>query len=373
MATVAVLSGNRNFDARVHNSVQVNFLASPPLVVAYALAGSIRTNLTQEPLGYDQQGVAVYLRDIWPDPDEIRAMIHQYVEPGLYQERYRTIFEGTPQWRSLTSVTGKIYDWNPDSLFIQRPPYFEGMTRAVPAPQDIVGARVLGMFGDMLTTDHISPIGKFSTQTPAGQYLQELGVATADFVNYAARRLNHQVMIRGTFANVRLRNELTPALEGSATRHMPSGESLSIYEAAQRYRAEGVPLLIVAGKEYGAGSSRDWAAKGTGLLGVRAVIAESLERIHRSNLVSMGVLPLQFLNGDTRHSLGLDGSEVFDIKGLQQGLQAREQVACVIRRADGRTQTIQLLARLDSEVEAEYYKHGGILQYVLRNRLNVVK
>ena len=373
LATVAVLSGNRNFDARVHNSVQVNFLASPPLVVAYALAGSIRTNLTQEPLGYDQQGVAVYLRDIWPDPDEIRAMIHQYVEPGLYQERYRTIFEGTPQWRSLTSVTGKIYDWNPDSLFIQRPPYFEGMTRAVPAPQDIVGARVLGMFGDMLTTDHISPIGKFSTQTPAGQYLQELGVATADFVNYAARRLNHQVMIRGTFANVRLRNELTPALEGSATRHMPSGESLSIYEAAQRYRAEGVPLLIVAGKEYGAGSSRDWAAKGTGLLGVRAVIAESLERIHRSNLVSMGVLPLQFLNGDTRHSLGLDGSEVFDIKGLQQGLQAREQVACVIRRADGRTQTIQLLARLDSEVEAEYYKHGGILQYVLRNRLNVVK
>jgi aconitate hydratase len=369
LATVAVLSGNRNFDARVHNSVQMNFLASPPLVVAYALAGSIRTDLTQEPLGHDDQGVAVYLRDIWPSPEEIRAAIDRYVEPHLYQERYQTIFQGSPQWRALTSVTGKIYDWNPDSLFIQRPPYFDGMTREVPAHEDIVGARVLGMFGDMLTTDHISPIGKFSVQTPAGEYLQSLGVAPADFVNYGARRLNHQVMMRGTFANVRLSNELTPDVQGSSTLHMPSQDPMSIYAAAQRYREENIPLVIVGGKEYGAGSSRDWAAKGTGLLGVRAVIAESLERIHRSNLVSMGVLPLQFLNGDTRQSLGLDGSETFDIRGLTQGLQARQQLDCLICYADGRTHAIRLLVRLDSDVEAEYYRHGGILQCVLRARL----
>ena len=369
LATVAVLSGNRNFDARVHNSVQVNFLASPPLVVAYSLTGSIRTDLTQEPLGHDEQGTAVYLKDIWPAPEEIRAMIERYVEPHLYQERYQTIFEGSPQWRALTSVTGKIYDWNPESLFIQRPPYFDGMTREVPAHEDILGARVLGMFGDMLTTDHISPIGKFSVQTPAGEYLQSLGVAPADFVNYGARRLNHQVMMRGTFANVRLHNELTPDVQGSSTLHMPSKEPMSMYAAAQRYREEGVPLVIVAGKEYGAGSSRDWAAKGTGLLGVRAVIAESLERIHRSNLVSMGVLPLQFLNGDTRQSLGLNGSESFDIRGLKQGLKARDQLECLIRYEDGRSQTIRLLVRLDSDVEAEYYRHGGILQCVLRARL----
>jgi len=369
LATVAVLSGNRNFDARVHNSVQVNFLASPPLVVAYSLTGSIRTDLTQEPLGHDEQGTAVYLKDIWPAPEEIRAMIERYVEPHLYQERYQTIFEGSPQWRALTSVTGKIYDWNPESLFIQRPPYFDGMTREVPVHEDIVGARVLGMFGDMLTTDHISPIGKFSVQTPAGEYLQSLGVAPADFVNYGARRLNHQVMMRGTFANVRLHNELTPDVQGSSTMHMPSKEPMSIYAAAQRYSEEGVPLVIVAGKEYGAGSSRDWAAKGTGLLGVRVVIAESLERIHRSNLVSMGVLPLQFLNGDTRQSLGLNGSESFDIRGLKQGLKARDQLECLIRYEDGRSQTIRLLVRLDSDVEAEYYRHGGILQCVLRARL----
>jgi len=369
LATVAVLSGNRNFDARVHNSVQVNFLASPPLVVAYSLTGSIRTDLTQEPLGYDEQGVAVYLKDIWPASEEIRAMIERYVEPHLYQERYHTIFEGSPQWRALTSVTGKIYGWNPDSLFIQRPPYFDGMTREVPTHEDILGARVLGMFGDMLTTDHISPIGKFSVQTPAGEYLQSLGVAPADFVNYGARRLNHQVMMRGTFANVRLHNELTPDVQGSSTMHMPSKEPMSIYAAAQRYSEEGVPLVIVAGKEYGAGSSRDWAAKGTGLLGVRAVIAESLERIHRSNLVSMGVLPLQFLNGDTRQSLGLNGSETFDIRGLKEGLKARDQLECLIRYEDGRSQTIRLLVRLDSDVEAEYYRHGGILQCVLRARL----
>jgi aconitate hydratase len=369
LATVAVLSGNRNFDARVHNSVQVNFLASPPLVVAYSLTGSIHTDLTQQPLGHDEQGTAVYLKDIWPAPEELRAIIERYVEPHLYQERYQTIFEGSPQWRALTSVTGKIYDWNPESLFIQRPPYFDGMTREVPAHEDILGARVLGMFGDMLTTDHISPIGKFSVQTPAGEYLQSLGVAPADFVNYGARRLNHQVMMRGTFANVRLHNELTPDVQGSSTMHMPSKEPMSIYAAAQRYRDEGVPLVIVAGKEYGAGSSRDWAAKGTGLLGVRVVIAESLERIHRSNLVSMGVLPLQFLNGDTRQSLGLNGSESFDIRGLKQGLKARDQLECLIRYSDGRSCTIRLLVRLDSDVEAEYYKHGGILQCVLRARL----
>ena len=287
----------------------------------------------------------------------------------MFTDRYSTILEGSPQWRALKGGTGKLYDWNPDSLFIQRPPYFEGMSREPQPVADIRSARVLGMFGDMLTTDHISPIGKFSARTPAGAYLQSLGVEQRDFVNYAARRLNHHVMMRGTFANVRLHNEMTPDVEGSSTRHLPDGVQMNIFEAAERYRAEGVPLVIVAGKEYGAGSSRDWAAKGTGLLGVRAVIAESLERIHRANLVSMGVLPLQFTGDDSRQKLGLDGSETFDIVGLATINAPRQQIECVITRASGERLSIRLLARLDSKAEIEYYRHGGILQYVLRSRL----
>ena len=287
----------------------------------------------------------------------------------MFTDRYSTILQGSPQWRALKGGTGKLYNWNPDSLFIQRPPYFEGMSRTAQPIGDIRAARVLGIFGDMLTTDHISPIGKFSSRTPAGAYLESLGIAQRDFVNYAARRLNHQVMMRGTFANVRLHNEMTPGVEGSSTRHLPSGEQMNIFEAAQRYRAEGVPLVIVAGKEYGAGSSRDWAAKGTGLLGVRAVIAESLERIHRANLVSMGVLPLQFTGGDSRQRLGLDGSETFDIVGLDGIGSPRQEIQCAITRSNGERLNVTLLARLDSKAEIDYYRHGGILKYVLRSRL----
>lgn len=369
LATVAVLSGNRNFDARVHNSVQLNFLASPPLVIAYALTGSIHHDLTTQPLGNDTAGNPVYLRDIWPTQEEVHAVIESSIKPDLFRNRYATILEGSPQWRALKGGEGKRYAWKPSSLFIQRPPYFEGMSREVPPVGDIHGARILGLFGDMLTTDHISPIGKFSPRTPAGAYLQSLGVDPQDFVNYAARRLNHHVMMRGTFANVRLRNEMTPGTEGSSTRHMPDGEEMNIFEAAERYRSEGVPLVIVAGKEYGAGSSRDWAAKGTGLLGVRAVIAESLERIHRANLVSMGVLPLQFTGDDSRLSLDLDGSETFDIFGLDSIDSPRQLVNCTVTRRDGQRTDIRLIARLDSKAEISYYRHGGILKYVIRSRL----
>jgi aconitate hydratase len=367
LSVVAVLSGNRNFDARIHPNARANFLASPPLVVAYALAGSIMRNLVDEPLGEDDCGVPVYLRDIWPDDSEIRSVMAQTVTPQAFTQRYAGIFQGTPQWQSLTSDGGTLYPWNPTSLFIRRPPYFEAMSATAARIMDIHGARVLGLFGDMLTTDHISPIGVFGLDTPAGRYLNEMGVAPADFVNYAARRLNHDVMARGTFANIRLRNEMTPGVDGSSTLHHPDGRQMSIFDAAERYRGEAVPLVVIAGREYGAGSSRDWAAKGTSLLGVRAVIAESLERIHRSNLVSIGILPLQFEAGTTRKTLQLDGSEVFDISGLEGTLTPHMTVSCTITRRDGSRLGIPLLARLDSKAEVEHYRHGGIVKHVLRH------
>ena len=368
-ATVAVLSGNRNFDGRIHGNVRANFLASPPLVVAYALAGSIRVDLSSEPLGSDADGQPVYLRDIWPSDAEIQAVIAATLTPAMFRSRYATIREGTPQWRALSASGGQLFDWRADSHFIRRPPYFAGMTRHPEAKSDIKGARVLGIFGDMLTTDHISPIGTIAAHTPAGQYLQSLGVQPSGFVNYGARRLNHDVMVRGTFANTRLKNEMTPNVEGSSTLHQPDGAQMSIFDAAERYRAEGIPVVVIAGKEYGAGSSRDWAAKGTDLLGVRAVIAESLERIHRSNLVSMGVLPLEFAPGTSRKTLKLDGSEVFDIAGLEGELTTQMQVRCTITRRDGTRQDIPLTARLDSRAEVEYWRHGGIIKYALRQRL----
>ncbi|MGE4240492.1 aconitate hydratase AcnA [Ramlibacter sp.] len=369
LATVAVLSGNRNFDGRIHGHVKVNFLASPPLVVAYAIAGRIGIDLTKEPLGTDSDGQPVFLRDIWPDDAEIQSVIDATLTPAMFLERYATLREGTPQWRALASDGGKRFAWRPASRFIRRPPYFEGMQRHEPPRTDIRGARMLGMFGDMLTTDHISPIGTIAPTTPAGRYLQDLGVKPAEFVNYAARRLNHDVMVRGTFANTRLKNEITPGIEGSSTRHFPDGAQMSIFDAAERYRAEGVPAVVVAGREYGAGSSRDWAAKGTDLLGVRAVIAESFERIHRSNLVSMGVLPLQFAPGTTRKTLVLDGSETFDITGFEGELAPKMTVQCTITRADGRSETIPLVARMDSHAEVNYWRDGGIVKYALRRRL----
>jgi aconitate hydratase len=369
LAAVAVLSGNRNFDARIHPQARVNFLASPPLVVAYALAGSIKVDLTTEPLGTGDDGKPVFLRDIWPDDAEVSAVIESTLTPSMFRQRYATIREGSAQWRALPATGGTLYPWNPESKFIRRPPYFEAMPREPLARTDIRGARMLGMFGDMTTTDHISPIGVISPRAPAGLYLQQLGVKPADFVNYAARRLNHHVMMRGTFANIRLRNEMTPGVEGSSTLHYPGAEPMSIFDAAERYRGEGVPLVVVAGQEYGAGSSRDWAAKGTELLGVHAVIAESFERIHRSNLVSMGVLALQFTGGATRKTLGLDGSETFDILGIAQLKSPRARLDCIITRADGRKENIELLARLDSKAEVNYYRHGGIVKFVLRRLL----
>jgi aconitate hydratase len=368
-AAVAVLSGNRNFEGRIHPHARANFLASPPLVVAYALAGTMLKDLTREPLGTDKSGAPVYLHELWPDPDEIRQIIASSLTPELFTTRYRNVEDGTPAWRAIASPDGTTFQWNPNSTFILRPPFFDDMSATPPPSSDIRGARVLAMFGDMLTTDHISPIGAISPGTPAAQYLESFGIARKDFVNYASRRLNHEVMIRGTFANIRIRNEMTPDVEGSCTRHMPSGERMTIFEAAERYRAAGVPVVVIGGSEYGAGSSRDWAAKGARLLGVRAIIAESIERIHRSNLVGMGVLPLQFTEGTTRKTLKLDGSETFDIAGLGTDLAPRSQLRCTIRRSSGSIETIAVTCRLDTREEVEYYRHGGLLHYVLRQRL----
>lgn len=368
VTAVAVLSGNRNFESRVHASVQANFLASPPLVVAYALAGSIRIDLVNEPLGTDPAGVPVYLRDLWPSEAEIHTIEDNLINPSLFESRYSTVFEGSSGWEMLESPKGPIFPWSPTSTFIRRPPFFDGMT-ATPAPtEDIRGARVLALFGDSITTDHISPIGVISKGTPADEYLSSLGIARADYVSYAARRLNHDVMIRGTFANVRLRNEMTPDVEGSSTVYHPEGVRMSIYAAAERYRIEGVPLVIVAGREYGTGSSRDWAAKGARLLGVRAVIAESFERIHRSNLVGLGILPLEFTAGTNREILGLTGAELFDISGISQIADARCKLKCTITWPDGRQEHIELLSRLDTADEVAYFHHGGLLHRVVRDR-----
>jgi aconitate hydratase len=370
LTVVAVLSGNRNFEGRIHPLARANFLASPPLVVAYAIAGTVLKDLEKEPLGEDAAGKPVYLREIWPSGDEIRAVIDRTLTPERFRSRYATLLDGTPEWRALKGAGGATFRWEPKSTFIRRPPFFDDMQPKPEAPQDIRGARILGMFGDMFTTDHISPIGTISAQTSAGAYLRSLGIAPRDFVNYAARRLNHDVMVRGTFANIRVKNEITPDVEGGWTRHFPDGETMTIYDAAEKYRADGVPLVVIAGNEYGAGSSRDWAAKGSRLLGIRAVIAESFERIHRSNLVGMGVLPLEFPAGVTRKSLGIDGSETLDVAGIADRLSPRGELACAIRKADGRSQTLKLLCRLETPHEVDYYRHGGLLHYVLRQRLS---
>jgi aconitate hydratase len=349
--------------------VRAAFLASPPLVVAYALAGSVLVDLATEPLGNDAQGRPVYLSDLWPQREEIERVIAKIIGPALYRERYAELGEGSPQWRALASGSGTTFPWHERSTFIRRPPFFDDMRAAPDEPTDIRKARVLAMYGDMFTTDHISPIGAIAAGTPAAEYLASLGIAPRDFVNYAARRLNHDVMIRGTFASTRARNEMTPDVEGSCTVHYPDGERMPIHAAAARYREEGVPLVVVAGAEYGAGSSRDWAAKGTRLLGVRAVIAEGFERIHRSNLIGMGVLPLQFPAGVTRKSLVLKGDELFDVTGIGAGMAPRRELECTITRSDGKQEGLRLLARLDTKREVDYFNNGGLLHYVLRQRL----
>jgi aconitate hydratase len=361
----SVLSGNRNFEGRIHPQVKMNFLASPPLVVAYAIAGNMRIDITKEPLGTGKDGKPVYLKDIWPNSKEIHDLIAKHVTSTQFKQSYASVFDGDANWKSVATPTGEIFTWDEKSTYVKHPPYFEGMSLKPGTPQDIKTARVLAMLGDSVTTDHISPAGNIAATSPAAKYLESLGVQRKDFNSYGARRGNHEVMVRGTFANIRLKNLLVPGTEGGVTVHIPSGAQLSIYDAAMKYQAERTPLMILAGKEYGAGSSRDWAAKGTALLGVKAVIAESYERIHRSNLIGMGVVPLQYLEGDTAASLGLTGKEVFDIEGLRS-LERAKDVKVTATGADGKKKTFQALVRIDTPKEQEYFIHGGILQYVLR-------
>lgn len=360
----SVLSGNRNFEGRIHPLVRNNFLASPPLVVAYALAGSLHIDMNKDPLGTGSDGKPVYLRDIWPSRTEIQEAVTSCIDSAMFRDSYAKVFDGDSNWNSVKVPTGSRFAWADDSTYVRNPPYFEGMPAKPGAVADIRAARVLALLGDSVTTDHISPAGSIGKDTPAGKYLLSKGVQQADFNQYGARRGNHEVMMRGTFANIRLRNQLVPGTEGGFTVHLPSNEKLSIYDAAMRYIAERTPLVILAGKEYGSGSSRDWAAKGTKLLGVQAVIAESYERIHRSNLIGMGVLPLEYLPGQSAASLGLTGHEILDITGLDQG-KARE-VDIAARREDGSTFNFKALVRIDTPKERDYYVHGGILQYVLR-------
>jgi aconitate hydratase len=369
LVVCSVLSGNRNFEGRVHPLTKANYLASPMLVVAYALAGTMAIDLLREPLGKDKTGKPVYLRDIWPTNREIAKTVQKCVTPAMFRKQYADVFKGGADWRKIKTGTGMTYGWEAKSTYVQHPPYFDGITQK-PAPvADIRGARVLAMLGDSITTDHISPAGSIKRDGPAGQYLMEHGVQPADFNSFGSRRGNHEAMMRGTFANIRLKNELAPGTEGGVTRLLPEGQPMSIYDAAMHYEKAGVPTVIVAGKEYGSGSSRDWAAKGPRLLGVRAVLAESFERIHRSNLIGMGIVPLQFSQGMTRKTLGLDGTEVFDIEGLSAGLKPRVTLKVKISRASGRTNVIDALCRIDTLDEVEYYRHGGILHYVLRNLL----
>jgi aconitate hydratase len=360
LVVAAVLSGNRNFEGRVNPLTRFNYLASPPLVVAYALAGRMDIDFAAEPIGVGTNG-PVFLRDIWPAPKDVEAEILRSVKADMFREQYADVFTGDERWRALSVPTGERYAWDDASTYVKHPPYFVGMTSTPPGITPISGARVLALLGDSITTDHISPAGTIQAASPAGRWLLDHGVPKADFNSYGARRGNHEVMVRGTFANIRLKNELVPGTEGGVTRTTPDGQPLSIYDAAVAYQKAATPLLVIAGKEYGTGSSRDWAAKGTLLLGVRAVIAESFERIHRSNLVGMGVLPLEFADGATRKSLGLTGFETYAIEGLANDLKPKARLT-----VKAGTQAFGVIVRIDTPEEMQYYKHGGILPYVLR-------
>ena len=366
LKVAAVLSGNRNFEARIHPLVRASYLASPPLVVAYALAGSIHKDLSKEPLGTGKDGQPVHLSDIWPSPDEVNAVIRECVRAEMYNREYEHIFDGDERWQQMDAPTGSAFDWDPESTYVREPPYFVDLGVEPPPLRDIEDARVLVKVGDSVTTDHISPAGSIPLASPAGQYLVEHGVEKPDFNSFGSRRGNHEVMIRGTFGNIRLRNQLVER-EGYYSRHLPGGEETTIFEASERYRAEGVPLVVLAGKEYGSGSSRDWAAKGPLLQGVRAAIAESFERIHRSNLVGMGVLPLQYADGETADSLGLTGRETFTVRGIASGLRPRQELEVEARGEDGQVKTFKVVARLDNDTDVEYLRHGGVLNMVLRH------
>jgi len=367
VVTAAVLSGNRNFEGRIHPQIKANYLASPPLVVAFALAGTVDIDLDREPLGRDRDGHDVYLRDVWPTQIEVGEAMGRAVKPEMFRQSYANVWDGNPTWNAIAITGGDLYNFKPDSTYIQEPPFFEGLTMDPPRVTPIRGARVLALLGDSVTTDHISPAGDIPLESPAGKYLAAHGVEKRDFNSYGSRRGNDRVMVRGTFANIRLKNLMVPGVEGGVTAHFPGGERMAIYDAAVRYKSEGVPLLVIAGKEYGAGSSRDWAAKGTLLLGVRAVIAETYERIHRSNLVGMGVLPLVFKPGENAASLGLTGREAFDVEGLANDIRPRQELVVTATAPEGARRQFGVIARLDSPVDVEYYLNGGILQTVLRS------
>jgi aconitate hydratase len=374
LVVAAVLSGNRNFEGRINSEVRANYLASPPLVVAYALAGTMDIDLQNDPIGHDPDGKPVYLREIWPSQHEVADAVQKSVRAEMFRKEYQEVFQGDERWNALDVPKGDLYEWDEHSTYVKNPPYFIGMPEQPPPVSEITKARALAVLGDSITTDHISPAGSIKVQSPAGRYLIEHGVGVADFNSYGSRRGNHEVMVRGTFANIRLKNKLAPGTEGGVTRHLPDGEVTSIFEAAERYREEQVPLVILAGKEYGSGSSRDWAAKGPKLLGIRAVIAESYERIHRSNLVGMGILPLQFGAGDSAEGLGLTGEELFSIEGLAEGIKSGfahgREVTVVAARPDGATHRFTATVRIDTPQEIRYYEHGGILPYVLRQLLS---
>jgi aconitate hydratase len=365
----SVLSGNRNFEGRVHPQVRANYLASPPLVVAYALAGTMEWDPINEPIGNDARNADVFLRDLWPTSAEIGATVAECVAEAMFRRQYADAFGGDDNWKSLVIQEGTRFAWSPDSTYVKRPPFFDGISRQPSPRADISGARVLAVLGDSVTTDHISPAGSIGKSSAAGAYLLERGIEVKDFNSYGARRGNHEVMMRGTFANIRLRNRLAPGTEGGFTRHLPDGASMTIFEAAEKYQREGVPLIVIAGKEYGSGSSRDWAAKGPRLLGVCAVIAESYERIHRSNLIGMGIIPLQFQDGESVETLGLTGEETFAINGIAKGVAPRQTLNVVASAPDGKKKAFSAIARIETPDEAEYYRHDGILQFVLRQLL----
>ena len=367
LVCTSVLSGNRNFEGRVNPDVKANYLASPPLVVVYALAGSMNIDVTKDPIGTSTDGKPVYLKDIWPTTAEVQKVVHDNVTNQMFKSRYSDVFKGDEAWQKMKVAEGLTYSWQDDSTYVRLPPYFDGMSMDIDDLSDVKGARILALLGDSITTDHISPAGNIAKDGPAAKYLMANGVDRKDFNVFGARRGNHEVMMRGTFANIRLKNEVAPGTEGGVTRHMPDGEQMAIFDASMKYKSEKVPLVVIAGKEYGTGSSRDWAAKGTILLGIKAVVAESFERIHRSNLVGMGVLPLVFKNGETRKSLKLDGTETIDITGIAGGIKPGMDVAMKITRKDGSVDQTTLKCRIDTLDEVEYFKNGGILHYVLRN------
>ena len=369
LVACAVLSGNRNFEGRIHPQVRANYLASPPLVVAYALAGRMDMDLYNEPLGKDQKGTPVYLKDIWPTPEEIRQEIAKSVKSEMFKKEYSEVFEGDERWKNMPTPEGELFAWDPNSTYVREAPYFEGMTKTPEKPKDITGARVLALLGDSITTDHISPAGAIEKNGPAARYLAEHGVQPKDFNQYGARRGNHEIMVRGTFANVRLKNMLAPGTEGGVTVHLPDKKQMSIYDAAVEYQRESVPLIVIAGKEYGSGSSRDWAAKGPRLLGIKAAIAESYERIHRSNLIGMGIVPLQFKPGENLKTLGLTGFETFSIMGIADNLTIGKELLVKATADDGKSKEFKVRCRIDTPAELDYYRHGGILEYVLRQLL----